>query len=138
MTKKSGWSGGGIFEDNLFTEGSFECLDEPELELNDDVRGRAWESLENADVDAANRKIIWEDGKPLSIDETVQRIQQQYPEFPLDLIEEKVIVWLEGVYAPKSYSKTQLDELDRLTGGWIDDHESKRSKRPKSVRTPHS
>jgi hypothetical protein len=138
MKKKSGWSGGGLFGDNPFTDASFEWLNEPELEINDEVREFAGEALQNADVDAVNRKIIWEDGKPLSIDETVQRIQQQYPNLPLNLIEAHVIVWLEMEFAPASYTKAQLDELDRLTGGWVDDYESERSRRLKSGRTPHS
>jgi hypothetical protein len=129
MTKKSGWSGGGLFEGNPFTEESFEWLDEPELDMNDEIRELAWEALQNADVDAANRRIIWEDGKRLSIDESVQRIHQMYPEFPLDLIETKVIVWLEGVSAPESYSREQMDELDRLTAAWIDDHDRGRMMR---------
>lgn len=129
MTKRSGWSGGGLFDGNPFTEAVFEWLDEPELELNDEVRELAWEALQNADVDAANRRIIWDDGKRLSIDESVQRIHQKYPEFPLDLIESKVIVWLEGEFAPESYSREQLDELDRLTAAWIDDHDRGRMMR---------
>lgn len=129
MTKKSGWSGGGLFDGNPFTEALFEWLDEPELDMNDEIRELAWEALQNADVDAANRRIIWDDGKRLSIDESVQRIHEQYPEFPLDLIESKVIVWLEGEFAPEGDSREQMDELDRLTAAWIDDHDRGRMKR---------
>jgi hypothetical protein len=123
MAKKSGWSGGGLFENTPFSEASPEWMDASDDELADEVREHAWETLKNADVDAANRTIIWEDGKRLSIDESVQRIHQRYPEFPLDLIEDTVIVWLEGEFAPESYSPEQLDELDRLTEAWIDDHD---------------
>ena len=129
MTKKSGWSAGGLFEGNPFIEASFEWLDEPELDMNDEIRELAWEALQNADVDAVNRRIIWEDGIRLTIDESVQRIHQQYPEFPLDLIESKVIVWLEQVFAPESYSREQMDELDRLTAAWVDDHDRGRMMR---------
>ena len=129
MTKKSGWSTGGLFEGNPFIEASFEWLAEPELDMNDEIRELAWEALQNADVDAVNRRIIWEDGIRLTIDESVQRIHQQYPEFPLDLIETKVIVWLEGVFAPESYSREQMDELDRLTAAWVDDHDRGRMMR---------
>jgi len=128
MKKKSGWSGGGLFEDNPFTEGAVEWLDAPEIELSDEVRELAWLALKNVDVDAADRKLIWGEGKRLSIDESVQRIHQEYPEFPLDLIEYKVIAWLEMGFAPESYSQEQLHELDRLTEQWIDDHNGGRKR----------
>lgn len=129
MKKQSGWRGWSLFEDNPFREGSFERLDTPAIELTDEVREFTWQSLQNVDVDTANRKLIWDDGKRLSIDESVQRIHQEYPEYPLDLIEENVIVWLEGEFAPESYSREQLDELDRLTEVWIDDHNGGRKRR---------
>lgn len=97
-------------------------MDSPEGQLSDEVRELVWQSLKNVDVDASARKLIWEDGKQLSIDESVQRIHEDYPEFPLDLIEDKLIGWLEMEFAPESYSRQQLDELDRLTEEWIDDH----------------
>lgn len=129
MKKKSGWRGGGLFENNPFSEGFPEWMDSSDDELADEVRELAWKALINADVDAANRKIIWEDDKRLSIDESVQRIHQRYPAFPLDLIEDTVIVWLEGEFAPESYSREQLDKLDRLTEVWIDDHNGGRKMR---------
>lgn len=129
MKKKSGWSGGGLFGDNPFTEASFEWLDAAEIEPSDEFRELAWKSLQNVDVDAVDRKLIWSDGERLSIEESAQRIHQECSEFLLGLIEEKVIVWLEGVYAPKSHSRAQLDELDRLTEAWIDDHDRARKLR---------
>jgi hypothetical protein len=77
--------------------------------------------LEKADVDAKNRKIIWEDGQRLSITESVQRIHAKHPHLALELIEERLIGWLEMAFAPAGYSETQLDELDRLTEKWIED-----------------
>jgi hypothetical protein len=119
MKKQSEWS---IFENNPFIEGLFEWMDSPEGQLSDEVRDLAWQSLQNVDVDASDRKLVWDDGKRLSIDESVQRIHREYPEFPLDLIEDHLIGWLEMEFAPQSYTQEQLDELDQLTEAWIDDH----------------
>ena len=112
-------------------------MDSPEGQLSDDVREIAWRSLQNVDVDASHRKFVWDDGKRLSIDESVQRIHREYQKFPLDLIEDHLIGWLEMDFAPEGYSQEQLDELDRLTEAWIDDHYSYRKSWRKSVRTPH-
>ena len=110
--KPSGWS---IFENNPVIDGLFEWVASPEGQLADEVRDLPWQSLQYVDVDARDRKLVWDDGKRLSIDESVQRIHDGYPVGPRDMIETKVIAWLEMEFAPESYSRVQLDELDRLT-----------------------
>jgi len=113
---------GSVWENNPFIEGLFEYLDSPRGQLADEVRDVTWQLLEKVDVDATERKLIWEDGRRLSIDESVQRIHAQYPHYPVDLIEGRLISWLQMEFAPKSYSQAQLDELDQLTEKWVDDH----------------
>ena len=81
-------------------------------------------ALENADVDPRRRKIVWDDGKRLSIEQSAERIHAEHPDVPRDLIETHVLGWLEG-FAPESYSERQLEELDRLTEQWLDDYERK-------------
>ena len=93
--------------------------------------------LEKADVDAKRRKIIWEDGQRLSITQSAERIHADHPDLSLDLIESKVVSWLEMEFAPETYSQEQLDELDQLTEKWVDAHERKLAKR-KQPRTPDS
>ena len=128
MKKKSGWRGWSIFEHNPFIEGFAEWMDSSDGELFDEVREITWQSLKNVDVDASARKLIWDDGKRLSIGESVQRIHADYPQLPLDLIETQLIGWLEMEFAPESYSQEQLDELDRLTEEWINDHNGGRKR----------
>jgi hypothetical protein len=95
-------------------------------------------ALERADVDANNRQIIWEDGERLSISASAQRIQAEYPDFTMDLIEEHVIEWLEAEFAPPTYTREQLDELDRRTEAWVTDHERQAEAAKKQPRTRHS
>lgn len=123
MKKNSGWS---VFENNPFIDGLFEWMGSLEGQLADDVREFTWQSLQNVTVDACDRKLIWDDGKRLSIDQSVRRIHADYPQFPVDMIEDKLIAWLDMVFAPESYSREQLDELDRLTEAWIADHNGQR------------
>ena len=113
---------GSIFEHDPVSEGSLEWLGSPSSQLSDEVRELAWQSMPNVAVDASDRKLIWDDGKRLSIDQSVQRLHGDYPEFPLALIEDHLIGWLELEFAPERYSQAQLGELDRLTEEWIDDH----------------
>jgi hypothetical protein len=111
-----------VWENNPFIEGLFEYMDSPRGQLADEVREVTWQMLETVDVDAADRKLIWEDGRRLSIDESVQRIHAECPEYPVDLIEGRLISWLEMEFTPKGYSQEQMDAMDRLTEEWVDDH----------------
>ena len=114
------------FENNPFIEALFERMHSPEGELSSEVSETLWPLLQKLQVDAKQRKLIWPDGKRLDLDESVQNIQTNYPAFPRELIESRLISWLDTEYAPESYSPEQLDELDRLTERWINDH-SRRS-----------
>jgi hypothetical protein len=111
-----------LFDDNPFIEGLMEYMSSPRGQLSDEVREVTWQILEEVDVDAADRKLIWGDGNRLSIDESVQRIHQEYPEYPVDLIEARIVSWLEMEFTPEAWSQDQMDELDRLTEAWVDDH----------------
>ena len=115
-----------MWENNPFIDGLFDYMDSPRGQLADEVREVTWQLLEKVDVDAKKRKLIWDDGRRLSIDESVQRIHALCPEYPVDLVEGRLISWLEGEFAPKNYSQEQLDELDQLTEKWVDDHNGPR------------
>lgn len=115
---------GSLWENNPFIDGLFEWMDSPRGLLSDEVREATWQRFEKVDVNATDRKLIWEDGERLSIDESVQRIRGDYPDFPVELIETHLIAWLEMEFAPKTYSQEQIDELDRLTEAWVNDHYS--------------
>jgi ABC-type Fe3+ transport system substrate-binding protein len=113
--RKKSWSSNGdemegdsIFANNPFLEGLLDWMGSPEgqqhIELSDDL----WVLLEDVQVDAKQRLLIWPDAERLTIDQSVQRI-------------------LETGYDPEDYSQEQLDELDKLTERWVKDHE----RRPK-------
>ena len=104
-----------------FIDDPFDPMYSPEGDLYSEVREALWPLLQRLHVDAKKRKIIWPDGKRLDLDESVQNILANYPEFPRDLIQSRLISWLEMEYAPENYSPEQLDELDRLTERWIDE-----------------
>jgi hypothetical protein len=112
------------FEDNPFVEGLLEWMGSPEGQHSVDALDVVFAALEKADVDARRRKIVWEDGKRLSIPESADRIRAEYPDLSREAIETHVVGWLEN-FAPESYSERQLEELDRLTEKWLDDYERK-------------
>ena len=110
------------FEDNPFIDGFLEWMDAPEGQRSIEALDLVFDALEHAGVDARQRKIVWADGKRLSIEQSAERIHAERPGLPRYLIETHVLGWLENC-APESYSERQLEELDRLIEPWLDDYE---------------
>jgi hypothetical protein len=88
--------------------------------------------MEDVQLDAAQRRFIWPDGKRLDLDQSVAHIHKQCPDFRRDCIEEYLLDWTDMDYAPEHYSQAQLDELDRFTARWIADH-ARRAKTSKKA-----
>lgn len=127
-----------IEEDSSFIGDLLAYMNSPEGELFIEVGDIVTIMLEQADVDAKERQIIWDNGDRLSIAASAQRIAVEHPEYPLDLIAQNVIIWLESEFAPPTYTPEQLDELDRLTEAWIRDHKRAAKRAEKASRTRHS
>ena len=107
------------FEDNPVIDGFLEWMDAPEGQQSIEALDLVFDALEHAGVDAKQRKIVWDDGKRLSIE---QSVHAEHPDVPRDLIETHVLGRRESC-APASYSERQLEELDRLIEPWLDDYE---------------
>jgi hypothetical protein len=80
-----------VFADNPFLEGLLEWRDSPEGEQIIEVSDALWDLLDNVQLDAEQRKFIWPDAQRLDLEESVQYIQKQYPNFSYDQIEEFLI-----------------------------------------------
>ena len=128
MGKKNTWSTNyelplePTLDDNPFLEGLFEHMNSAEGELYREVSDTLWPVIDELHVDAKQRQIIWRDGKRLDLDESVQRILTDYPQFPREMIESNLISWLDSGYSPTAYSTEQFEEFDQLTEDWINDH----------------
>ena len=83
------------FEDNPFVDDFLEWMGSSEGERSVDALDRVYAALENADVDARQRKIVWDDGRRLSIEQSAERIHAERPDVPRELIETHVVGWLE-------------------------------------------
>jgi hypothetical protein len=125
------------FEDNPFAEGLLDWMGSPEGQLSIEVSDTLWELMENVQLDARRRELIWPEAERLSLEQSAERIQNEYPHFPRERIESFLISWLEH-YAPEGYSQQQLDELDQLTEQWIYDYERRSKSAQKPARTRDS
>jgi hypothetical protein len=127
-----------IFADNPFLDGLLDWMGSPEGQQCIAVRDVLWDLMEHVQLDAKQRKLIWPDAEPLDLEQSIQRIQKEYPEFLRGQIEEFLLNWIDMGYDPQSHSQAQLDELDSLTERWVADHLRKAKVSKKQKRTRHS
>lgn len=99
----------------------FDDLDSQEVQLAFEVQDVLQELLMKADVNAKTRDIIWEDGQILSLRDSVHRLVQECPQYPFEILERQLTLWLEH-FPPESYSQAQLDEYEALSDLWLDDY----------------
>jgi len=113
-------------ENGSFPDDSVDWMDTPEGQQSIEALDLVFGALDHVDVDARQRKIVWTDGKRLSIEEAAERLHAEHPDMPRDLIETHVFGWLENC-APESYTDEQMEEFDQLMEPWLEDYERKRS-----------
>ena len=110
------------FEDNPVIDGFVAWMDAPEGQQSIEALDLVFDALAHAGVDARQRRIVWSDGKRLSIEQSAERIRAEHPGVARELIESHVVGWLESC-VPDSYTERQLEELDRLIEPWLDEYE---------------
>ena len=123
-----------VFVNKPFVEEFSDWMDSPAGELWTEICDALDNLLKDVQLDAKRCQFIWPDADRLDLEQSVQRIHKQFPNFPCDKIEEFLIDWIEMGYTPKTYSQTQLNELDRLTERWVAAY----MRRKKGKRTRHS
>lgn len=99
-------------------------MDSPEGQHSIEAHDLVFDALGHGGVDARRRKIVWDDGKRLSIEQSVERIHTAHPDVLRDRIESHVCGWPEsGALDP--HSERQLEELDHLTEPWLAEYARK-------------
>jgi hypothetical protein len=127
-----------IFVDNPFVDGFLEWMGSREGRQCIEVREVLWDLLEDLELDAKQRQLIWPDAERLDLVQSIQRIQKLYPDFPGHEIEDVLLNWIDLGYDPENYSQAQLNELDSLTPRWVADHLRNANASKTRKRTRHS
>ncbi len=76
------------------------------------------DALARTSVDARERKIVWHDGRRLSIEETAHKIHSEAGA-PLDMVQSHVVGWLEMMYEPEGLDEDPMEEFEQLIELWI-------------------
>ena len=82
-------------------------------------------ALEGVDLDTKERRIVWPDGRRLTIDQTVRRIQNKIA-MDFHLIESHVICWLEMRFEPNALDQKQMEDFEVQINEWIKAHKQEK------------
>jgi len=111
-----------IFDDNPFLDGFFEWMDSPEGERATEVLDTLLDLMADVHVDPKQRRLVWPDAGQLTLQQSIEHIQKQCPEFSVEEIEGHLLYWIESGYGPDNCSEQQLEELEKLSLQWVADH----------------
>ena len=111
-----------IFDDNPFLDGFFEWMDSPEGERATEVLDTLLDLMADVQVDPKQRRFVWPDAGPLTLQQSIEHIQKQCPDFSVEEIEGHLLYWIESGYGPDNCSEQQLEELEKLNLQWVADH----------------
>lgn len=111
-----------VFDDNPFLDGFFEWMDSPEGERAQEVLDTLLDLMEDVQVDPKRRKFVWPDAGPLDLQQSIEHIQKECPDFSVEEIEGHLLYCIESGYGPDNCCQEQLEELERLSLQWVADY----------------
>ena len=111
-----------VFDDNPFLDGFFAWMDSPEGERAQEVLDTLLNLMENVQVDPKQREFVWPDAGSLDLQQSIEHIQKECPDFSVEEIEGHLLYWIESGYGPDNCSQEQLEELERLSLQWLADY----------------
>src|SRR5215472_7620420 len=111
-----------IFDENPFLDGFFEWMDSPEGERATEVLDTLLDLMADVHVDPKQRRLVWPDAGQLTLQQSIEHIQKQCPDFSVEEIEGHLLYWIESGYGPDNCSEQQLEQLEKLSLQWVADH----------------
>ena len=116
--KKPSRQSGDFFED--FSEWLDSSAGIESMEALDAV----YNALDGARVDSTKRRIIWPDGKRLSVDQSVERIGK---DSGLDgqVVLTHIIDWLQMEYEPEGLDENQMEQFEKQVDDWVKGYENR-------------
>ena len=99
----------------------FAWLDTEEGMLSAKANESVAEALQGAALDVEERRIVWPDGRRLTIDQAVRRIQKKTV-FDFHLIESHLMCCMEMGFAPRGLGRRQKETFAIQLTQWIEDH----------------
>jgi hypothetical protein len=84
-------------------------------------------ALEGVDLDVEKRRIVWPDGKRLTIDQTARRIRNKTAT-DLRVVETHLMCWMAMRFEPKGLDRKQMEAFEFRINQWVEDHKREQGK----------
>jgi len=81
-----------------------------------------FDAFDGASVDTSEKRIIWPDGQSLSIEQSVERIQEKSGFDKHDILSH-IIGWLQMEYVPEGLDDKQMQMFESQINDWVEDYE---------------
>jgi len=101
-----------------FLEGFLDWMGTREGLASMDALDCVFNALEGATVEVSERKIIWQDGQRLSIEQSVERIHK-HSGLDRQAILSHLIGWLQMEYEPEGLDADQMQRFEKQIDAWI-------------------
>jgi predicted dithiol-disulfide oxidoreductase (DUF899 family) len=115
--KKASTQSGGFLDDFL------EWMGSPEGAESMDALDYVFNALDGARVDPVKRKIHWQNGENLSIDQSVDRISKDSG-LERQSILSHIIGWLQMDYTPEGLDEKQMELFENQIESWVEEYEN--------------
>jgi hypothetical protein len=78
--------------------------------------------MEDVQVGPKQRKFVWPDAGPLDLQQSIEHIQKQCPDFSVEEIEGHLLFWIESGYGPAAWVQrtavnSSLSSMDKTGDG---------------------
>ena len=107
-----------------FMEGFAKWMESEEGLQSMEALDYVFEALDGAEVDIAEKKIIWADGQILTIEQSAERIQKQ-ADLDMYAILSHIIGWLQMEYVPKELDDKQMEMFEYHIDVWVEEFEDR-------------
>ena len=84
-------------------------------------------ALEGVDLDVEKRRIVWPDGKRLTIDQTAKKLLNKI-DADFQVVESHVMCWMEMRFEPKGLDRNQMEAFEVQLNQWIQGHKREQGK----------
>ena len=81
-----------------------------------------FDAFDGASVDPSEKRIIWPDGQRLSIEQSVERIQEKSG-LDKHAILSHIIGWLQMEYIPEGLDDKQMQMFESQINDWVEEYE---------------
>lgn len=106
--------------DKPFMDDFLDWVGSPEGQAYIELSDLLWSLMRDVKLDAAHRRFLLPGGRRLGFSGIAKHLHKQQSNCELGDVKQFLADWIDN-YAPEGMTHQELDELDSLLEGWVDE-----------------